>query len=354
MTILFVVPYPKGVAASQRFRVEQLLPLLENNGIAYDVASFWGKKVWEVLYKPNHHIQKMGGVFGGFVRRLILLTKLSKYDYIFIHREATPIGFPWFEWLTAKVLKKKVIFDMDDALWLPNTTDHNRFAAGLKQHDKVEKIIKWSYKISCGNKYLVQYAAKFNQNVTFLPTTVDTVNYYQNVKKQQTERVAIGWTGSHSTLPYLKMLEQVLQRLENEFDFDFIVIADVKPALKLKSLLFVPWQKETEIADLMKLNIGLMPLPETEWAKGKCAFKAIQYMALGIPTVVSAVGFNMEAVPDGVAGFICKSEGEWYLRLKKLIEDPALRSTMGAKGRAWVEQHYSVAANGATFLGLFT
>lgn len=353
MKVLFIVPYPKGVAASQRFRVEQLLPLLDQQNVSYKLASFWGKEAYTVLYKPGQVWRKAWGLLKGFSKRVLHLTELPRYDYIFIHREATPIGPPWFEWLASKMFRKKVIFDMDDALWLPNTTDHNRLAAKFKQHHKVERIIKWSHKVSCGNSFLAQYAARFNANVVLLPTTVDTTSHFTQLKQQQTEPVVIGWTGSHSTLPFLKMLEPVLLKLEEEFKFDFIVIADKEPDLKLKSLVFIPWQRKTEIQDLLKMNIGIMPLPATEWAEGKCAFKAIQYMALGIPAVVAAVGANLSAVPDGVAGFVCHTDEDWYLHLKELIQKAELRSGLGMNGRKWVEQHYSVRAYEATFLNLF-
>lgn len=352
--ILFVLPYPFGVAASQRFRVEQLLPLLDGEKLDYTIASFWDNKTWRILYKPNHVLQKGWGLLKGFTRRLLLLARLSKYDYIFIHREATPIGPPWLEWLASKVFKKKMIFDMDDALWLPNTTNANAVAAKFKQHDKVNQIMKWSYRVSCGNRYLLQYALKFNSNVVLLPTVVDTSTYYNQLKQQQTDRVVIGWTGSHSTLPFLKMIAPVLLRLEKEYDFDFIVIADKKPDINLNSLIFIPWNKQTEIQDLLKLNIGIMPLPNTEWAKGKCAFKAIQYMALGIPAVVSAVGANIDAVPNGMAGYVCSSEEDWYMRLKELLQNVQVRATMGVAGREWVEQQYAVTAHKDTFLKLFT
>ena len=354
MKVLFVVPYPLGEAASQRFRVEQFLPFLEEEHIEYRVATFWDKKTWLLLYKPGATLQKVWGLLKGVVRRFLLVTELHKYNYIFIHREATPIGPPWFEWVTSEVFKKKLIYDLDDALWLPNTTATNTIAAMFKQHHKVAHIIRWSYKISCGNKFLQKYAATYNSNLVLIPTTVDTEHYHNQVKQQHTSRVFLGWTGSHSTVPYLKIIEPVIQRLEQEFEIGFIVIADKKPDLNIRSLIFIPWQKRTEIQDLLNLNIGVMPLPETEWAEGKCAFKAIQYMASGIPAVVSAVGANTHIVQDGVTGYTCTTEEEWYLRLRALIQDAGLRESIGTEGRKRVVQQFSVEAQKRNFLKLFT
>jgi glycosyltransferase involved in cell wall biosynthesis len=352
--ILFVVPYPIGKAASQRFRVEQFLPDLEAKSISYDLSPFWDDKTWTILYKSGHTLQKIVGTIRGFVERGALLLTLTEYDYVFVHREATPIGPHWFEWLATKAFNKRLILDFDDAIWLANTTPVNAVSSKYKQHSKLAKVCSWSYKISAGNAYLQEYAKKFNQRVLYLPTTVDLNSRYNQLKNQVTERLVVGWTGSHSTLPYLKLIEQVLQKLEQKYDFDFIVIADKAPELAIKSLKFIPWQPETEIEDLLKFNIGLMPLPDTEWAKGKCAFKALQYMALGIPAVVSNVGANVEAVPNGNAGYACSTQQDWYNSIEKLIKDADLRTKMGTAGRNWVAEKYSTDVHMHTFLNLFT
>ena len=353
MKVLFVVPYPPEKAASQRFRVEQFLPYLRSQGVRYKLASFWDAETFAILYTKGRILQKVAGTLKGFLKRLLLLPQLQRYDYVFLHREATPVGPPWFEWMAAKVLRKKLIFDFDDAIWLENTSEENEPAAKYKQHYKVAKICAWSYKVSAGNYYLQHYALQFNSQAVYLPTTVDMGKYNQ-LKHQETAQVTIGWTGSHSTLPYLKLLEPVLQRLEQKHTFDFVVIADRAPDLDLRSLRFIPWRAETEVEDLLQFNIGVMPLPETAWAKGKCAFKALQYMALGIPAVVSAIGANMQAVPDGAVGYTCATEQEWYERLEQLLTSSSLRSSMGAAGSAWVAEKYSLAAYQPTFLSLFS
>ncbi|WP_187263197.1 glycosyltransferase family 4 protein [Pontibacter beigongshangensis] len=354
MKVLFVVPYPLGQAASQRFRFEQYLPQLEQKGVLIQVIPFWSSSSWRVLYQRGKIIQKIGGLLQGFLKRGLLITRLHQYDIVFIHREATPVGPPWFEWLVAKVWKKRIIFDFDDAIWLPDASVGNTIAARLKWHHKTAAICSWSYRVSCGNSYLQQYALAFNKASVLMPTTIDTRQQHKRQKQQSSQTVTVGWTGSHSTLPYLRLVEPVLQQLQQQYQFEFVVIADKAPELNLISCTYVPWRKETEVEDLLRLNIGIMPLPDTEWAKGKCAFKALQYMALGIPAVVSAVGANKSAVVDGITGFCCSTPEEWYKRLEQLILDPELRAKMGAAGRAQVEEHYSVTANTTTFLSLFS
>ncbi|QNF33820.1 glycosyltransferase [Adhaeribacter swui] len=353
MKILFVVPYPHSKAPSQRFRFEQYLEFLREKKWQFKLVPFINEPTWKILYKPGYTLQKTWGIINGFIKRFLLLFTVTRYNYIFIHREATPIGPPWFEWIVAKILKKRIIYDFDDAIWLPNTSENNKIVAGIKWHHKVSLICKWAYKISCGNTYLQNYARQYNPNAIVNPTTIDTVNLHNQVKDQNTEKVIIGWTGTHSTLKYLNQIVPVLQKLEQEYQFEFWVVSNQAPQLPVRSLVYKPWQKETEIADLLQFNIGLMPLKDDIWAKGKCAFKALQYMALGIPALVSPVGMNTEVVDDRVNGFICHTPQEWYDNLKEIICDPSLRLEMGKAARNKIQQHYAVLTNRTNFLGLF-
>jgi glycosyltransferase involved in cell wall biosynthesis len=353
--ILFLVPYPQGQAPSQRFRFEQYLDALLVAGHTYTIESFLSVATWTVLYKPGHALIKAMGIVSGFGRRLGLLLQLPVYDFIFIHREATPLGPPVLEWLLVKVFRKKIIYDFDDAIWLANTSEANRMVAGLKWHYKVASICRWAYKNSCGNTYLATYAQQFNLRSIVNPTTIDTVHLHNRVRDQSAPgRLVIGWTGTHSTLKYLDQIVPVLAQLEAEgLDFEFRVISNHPPILPLRSLTFVPWRKTTEIADLLAFHVGLMPLEDDLWAKGKCAFKALQYMALGIPALVSPVGMNTEVVQDGYNGYICATPTDWEASLRQLLGDHNLRQRLGVAARATVVERYSVQANTANFLALF-
>jgi len=260
------------------------------------------------------------------------------------------------EWLIANLLQKKIVYDFDDAIWLTNTSEANKIAAGIKWHSKVSNICKWAYKNSCGNSYLATYARQFNPNTVVNPTTIDTVNLHNKVRDQAAPgRLIIGWTGTHSTLKYLNQVVPVLAKLEAEgMDFEFRVISNQPPALSLRSLAFMPWRKETEIEDLLAFHVGLMPLEDDVWAKGKCAFKALQYMALGIPPLVSPVGMNNEVVQSGINGFVCNTPEEWERSLRSLLADASLRQKLGAAARITIEQRYSVKSNEANFLNLFS
>ncbi|GGK57789.1 glycosyltransferase family 4 protein [Rufibacter glacialis] len=351
--ILFVVPYPSHKAPSQRFRFEQYLDILNDAGYTYDTAPFLDASTWDILYKPGHTLPKVSGIVKGFLRRLILLFKIQKYKFIFIHREATPIGLPWFEWIVAKVLKKKIIYDFDDAIWMPNTSEANKIVAGLKWHHKVGQICQWAYKVSCGNTYLQTYARKFNSESFVIPTTIDTVGHHNRLKEQENEPVVIGWTGTHSTMKYLETIVPVLKKLEEKYSFLFLVISNKEPVFQLKSLRYLPWNKDSEIEDLLRMNIGVMPLVDDQWAKGKCAFKALQYMALGIPALVSPVGMNTEVVDHGINGFICDEPSQWYSALEELLVNSSRRIELGKEARMKIESTYAVTANRLNFLGLF-
>jgi len=353
--ILFLFPYPLEQAPSQRFRFEQYFAALLKQGYSIDSQSFWGEYYWKVLYKKGNTLQKAWGLLNGFGRRFRVLSRASSADIIFIHREVTPVGPPVFEWLIAKVFNKTVVFDFDDAIWLPNTSESNKIAGWLKWHSKTESICRWAWKVSVGNSYLAHYAKQFNDRVVINPTTIETEQHHRITKKikPNNDPIVIGWTGSHSTLPYLDMLWPALEQLAKDEKFTFRVISNQPPLANYLWLEFIAWNKETEIDDLAAIDIGVMPLTDDKWSKGKCGFKALQYMALEISTVASPVGVNTDIIKDGINGLMATNTEEWVFALKKLIKSTALRTQLSEEGRRTVENTYSVKANTKNFLELF-
>jgi glycosyltransferase involved in cell wall biosynthesis len=353
MKILFIVPYPKGQAPSQRFRFEQYLDVLKERGISFEMKSFLDEASFKILYKNGHHAEKLLAVVKGFIKRFLLLFSVPACDLVFIHREAAPIGPPIVEWIIAKVLRKKIIYDFDDAIWLPNTSDVNRIASGIKWHSKVSSICAYAYRVSCGNEYLHEYAGRYNKDARLNPTTIDTVNLHNTLKEQHSEKLVIGWTGTHSTIKYLDKLIPVIQKLETSFDFEFLVISNKNPEMPLRSFRYLEWKKDSEIQDLLKMNIGVMPLEEDAWSQGKCGFKALQYMALGIPALVSPVGVNNVIVDNGINGFICNGKQDWYEKLELLLKNEDKRIQLGKAAREKIVQKFSVHSNTENFLSLF-
>ncbi|UOQ67227.1 glycosyltransferase family 4 protein [Hymenobacter volaticus] len=357
MRILFIVPYPPGKAPSQRFRFEQYLDFLTQAGYSYRLAPFLSDATWAILYKPGHTLAKVLGILLGFIRRVGLLFSVPTYDYVFIHREAAPIGPPVLEWLIAKVLRKKIIYDFDDAIWMKDPAGEQTFISQLKWQQKVAQICRWAYKVSCGNAYLQAYARQFNSRAIINPTTLDTEHLHNRMRDQrQSTRPIIGWTGTHTTLRHLDLVWPVLERLEQEkYSFEFRVISNQPPDYSgLQNLTYTPWRKDTEIEDLSQFHIGLMPLVDDPWARGKCAFKALQYMSLGMPALVSPVGMNTEVVQDTYNGFVCSTTEQWYTALRQLLADQDLRAAQGAAARTTIVERYSVVSNKNNFLALFS
>jgi glycosyltransferase involved in cell wall biosynthesis len=353
-SVLFLLPYPIRKAPSQRFRVELYFRILEEEGIHFRYSSFVDEKNWEVIYKNGQIIQKLLGAVRGFIRRFYdVFVRAHSFQYIFVHREAAPIGPPVFEWLLTKIFRKKLIFDFDDAIWIPNTSAENKFVNRLKCFWKVSSICKWSYKISAGNEFLCNYARQNNPNVVYLPTCVDIELQHNAVKEHKETGVTIGWTGSHSTMKYLNILVPVFQRLEKQ-GLSFVIISDKAPDLPVSDMRFIKWSEQTEIQDLMNIDIGLMPLETDPWAEGKCGFKLIQYLSLGIPAVATPVGVNSKILQNGANGYLASTGEEWYQNLQKLAKDLHLRQEMGNRGRKFINEHYSIQANKEKFINLFT
>ena len=353
--ILILAPYPFGRVGSQRFRFEQYWDILSaRNEVRFQ--SFLDESDFNILYTEGNTFRKAFGVVKGFVRRFLLLFSLYRYDKVFIHREASPIGPPIFEWIIAKVFRKQLIYDFDDAIWLSNTSAENKIVSILKCHWKVASVCKWSWKITCGNYFLCDFAEQFNQNVVYIPTTLDLDEIYFPKSQRPISKtcLTIGWTGTHSTLKYLQAIVHVLQEIQSEIDFHFILIADKNPHLELKNYTFVPWNKKTEWEDLQKIDIGIMPLDTSEWEQGKCGFKAIQYMALGIPALASPTKANCKIIENGQNGYICSSGTEWKSTLKTLIQDAELRSFFALKGRETIETRFSKSAWAEKYEGLFS
>lgn len=364
-TIKFLVPYPYDIAPGQRFRYEQYLEILKENNFEYELLSFLDEETNKILYKKGHTLQKVTGVLKGFLRRFWHIWKARHADFVFVYREATPVGFPYVEWILTKVFTRKLIYDFDDAIWIPATSSQNKLVAFLKSPDKVKKICNWSYKISVGNEYLQKNANEFlntfansTTKAILNPTTIDLEKKH-NILHQHNpnKKPIIGWTGSHSTLIYLEMIIPILKELEQKYDFVFRVICDKNPNLdienNLKSFEFVKWNKETEIKDLSELDIGVMPLTADAWAEGKCGFKALQYMALGVPAVISPIGVNKKIINQNENGFLADTETEWKEYLSFLLENPQRRQEMGTLALKTIQNEYSVKSNRENFLALF-
>jgi len=303
----------------------------------------------KIFYSKGNYFGKVRIAIKSLFKRIKDLMRASKYDVIFIFREAIFLGTPFFEKRFAK--KSKVIFDFDDSIWVPNVSAANKMFSILKSPGKTSSIIKVSDLVFAGNEYLAGYARNFNKNVVIIPTTIDT-DEYKPVEKMMNDRVCIGWSGSITTIEHFETGVHAYTEIKKKYGDKvyFKVIGDgryINSDLGIKGL---PWKKEDELKELREIDIGIMPLPDSEWAKGKCGLKGLQYMALGIPTIMSPVGVNSEIIKDGENGFLAGSNEEWVQKLSLLIDSFELRKKIGAAGYKTVEDRYSVNANRGLYL----
>jgi len=351
--VLFIGMHRPNRSPSQRYRFEQYFSYLEENGIQCDLSYLISEKDDQVLYQGGHYLPKFRILIKSILKRRKDLLAAKNYDFIFIQREAFMTGSTYFERKLAK-LKAPLIFDYDDAIWFEDKGSHLGILSKLKRPAKTADIIGMADIVVAGNAYLAEYGSKYNANVQVIPTTIDT-KWYQPRKKGEDSQVVIGWSGSFSTIKHFEQIVPVLLKLKEKYQgkINFKVIGDATYTHKELGIQGVKWQAETEVESLQEFDIGIMPLPDEEWTRGKCGAKGLQYMGLAIPTVMSPVGVNTEIITDGVNGFLADTDEDWFRKLEKLVEFPEFRSEIGAAGRETVVARYSVEANKEKYLGLF-
>ncbi|NND94677.1 MAG: hypothetical protein HKN45_07390, partial [Flavobacteriales bacterium] len=194
--VIFLLPYPIGYGPSQRFRAEIYFGQLESNGIRFHFHSFLGEDGYQKLYKAGDLLSKILAMIKGQLRRLAILQRIREYDVVFIQREASPLGPAIIEWVIAKVLKKPIIYDIDDAIWMPNVAEANARFHWLKSFRKIDKLMSWSRTVIAGNDFLAQRALMFNRDVIVIPTIVDTVHYHSLTNHVEDKSLTLGWTGT--------------------------------------------------------------------------------------------------------------------------------------------------------------
>jgi glycosyltransferase involved in cell wall biosynthesis len=339
--VLALVPYPTCCAPGQRYRIEQWLPLLSHEGVHVRLSPFLSRRGMDVLYEPDHVAVKTREMLCGYLRRIVEALRSTTADVIFVYREVALLGPAWIERLLA--LRRPLIFDFDDAIYLADTSQANAWSRRLKLATKTATICRLAQHVTVGNEFLARFARHHAKDVTVVPSTIDT-DFYQIQPRARNRVPVIGWTGSVTTAPQLMALAPALRRLRDRLEFELLVIG-AKIDIEGLSIHHLPWRPETEPDDLRTLDVGLMPLPDDEWSRGKCGMKALQYMALGIPPVVSPVGVNATIVQDAVNGFHARSEQEWIGRLALLLGNESLRRSLGQEARRTVEESFSARAH---------
>lgn len=351
--ILIICPNPIGYAPAQRLKYEQYFKRWEDNGYELTVKPFMSEKMQSVVYKKGFFFTKVIETLKSYIQRIALLPKVKNYDIVYYFLWVTPFGPPIMEWLYCK-LSKSIIYDIDDLVYIKNTSN-TWYIDLLKGHSKPIYLMKKAGHVITCTPYLDQYVRKLNQNTTDISSTVDTEIRYKCVNKYSNDNpLTIGWSGSHSTIIHFLTIKNVLVKIQQKYPFvKFKLMGgnDVKvDGLKIESK---EWSEEIEISTLQTFDIGIYPLPNKEWVYGKSGLKAIQYMALGIPTIATAIGTNFRVIEDGVSGFLANTEEEWIEKLSLLIENPNLRKRLGEAARKKVENEFSLNANSGKYLSAF-
>jgi len=343
-TILFITPYPIE-SASERYRLYQFLPDLERAGFVCKVRPFATPRLFRAVQAEEFSAQIFYSPFCA-IRRAVDLMRLSSYDLVVIHREAFPFGCPIVEKM---VLRRhpRVIFSFDDAIHIGHRETGKTKYPGvyrLKYGPGVNEILRGCAHVIAGNRVLADHASQFNSHVTVIPTVVDTKKYAFKRPRTENDVLTIGWVGSRSTSPYLLEIEAALRRLSEAHrgKIRFRLYGHPLRKLNLVDCESRPFSLATEVEDISSFDIGIMPMPDNAWTRAKCAFKAIQYMALGIPTVVSPVGMAAEVVRPNSSGFWARTPSDWFDALNRLVGDAILRRQFAEEGRKLVEAHYSV------------
>lgn len=341
MRLLAIVPSVYDRNPSQRYRIEQWEPLLRDLGVEITYQPFEDAGLNAVLYQPGRLPEKLRLVARALKRRLADVRRAREFDAVYVLREAALLGPPVFERLIARA-GVPFIFDFDDAVFERYVSPSNGYLSYLKFPGKTRTICRLAAHVTAGNEYLADYARRVNPRVTVVPTTVDTSKYTVEGRAPN-EVPVIGWTGSYSTVQHLDTLRPALRRLARAERFRLRVVG--APGYKIDGVDVeaLAWRSETEVDDLRPLDVGVMPLPEDRWSRGKCGMKALQYMGLGVPTVCSPVGVNSSIIREGENGMLAASEDEWVAKLTRLLRDPALRARLGRAGRVTVEEKYSAA-----------
>ena len=340
LRVAFIVPYPLDRSPGQRFRFEQWLRLLPEGAVKAEIHPLFDRLAYARLYSAGSLGAKSAAAVKGLAKRVQDVVTARNVDVAFLYRETFPLG-PAV--LDAHLQRRvPVVYDFDDAIFLGDTSDANSVIAKLKMPQKIQRIIAGATITTVGNAFLAAYAKRFSDSVRVLPTTIDIEKYRPPKERSSGPLVRIGWSGSKTTSAHLETIVAVLVRALRELPIELRLIGDPDFRLPDSGRVIVKgWDPRTEIQDISAFDIGVMPLPDDDWSRGKCGLKALQYMALGVPPIVAPVGVNTDIVSNGENGLVAQSEDEWLTAIERLVADESLRRELGAAARETVEQRYS-------------
>jgi glycosyltransferase involved in cell wall biosynthesis len=352
LKVLFLTRYPVE-GASSRYRVFQYLPHFETLGVQCRVQSFMSPAMYQLSFSSGRALRKVWETGKAVLRRLAVLAGWGSYDIIYMQRELLPFGPPvverYLRWRGATLL-----FDYDDALFIHKPSRYNPLASLLRSPDKVRQLFGIAHCVIAGNDWLRDEAGKSGAWAETVEVAEDTLRIQPHAPHSNDRPVTIGWLGSTSTVKYLRLLEPVLQQIHQNYpDVQFMLMGGGE-----FSMPGVPWQVEAwsldaELTALKTYDIGLMPLPDEEWAQGKSGGKARTYMAAGVVAVCEGVGYNLELIDHGKTGFLCRGEADWYATIARLIDNPTVRQQVATAARHVVVERFSLEGQAGKLHAIF-
>ena len=351
--ILVICPYPRGVAAGQRLKYEQYFDHWRENGYDITISSFMDFSMWEIVYTPGNYIAKIFGTLRGHLRRMRDIFRISQYDIVYVFMWVTPLGTSFFERLV-RTLSKRLIYDIEDIVLKRKSNEINPLIKILKSTGKAKYLIKTADHVITSSPFLNDYCLGINKRkaCTYISSSVDTDRFLPMNPYSNDRKVTIGWTGTFSSKEYLDLLRNVFLDLNKRCDFRLRIIGNFQYELRGVDLEVIQWTKEKEIEDLQVIDIGVYPLAQDGWVLGKSGLKAIQYMALGLPTVATNVGTTPRIIQQHENGWVVKTDEEWVDALEALVKDADLRRKIGEAARATVLEKYSTHAIKSTYLSI--
>ncbi|HQQ93723.1 MAG TPA: glycosyltransferase [Bacteroidia bacterium] len=352
--VLILCAHRRGRSPSQRYRFEQYLDHLNNFGFEFEFSPLLNAEDDVLFYATGGFLRKVWILLKTVWIRVMDIRRFASFHIIFIQREAHFLGTSFFE-KRAFRSGAHVIFDFDDSIWLADTSPGNLKWQWVKRPSKFFSNLRYAHTVLAGNAYLYEKALPYNTSCRIVPTTINTQWHIPKHELRHGDRICIGWSGSLSTVKHFELLLPVLKKLRalHGHTICIRVISD-KPytcqGLDIDSQI---WSEDKEVNMLNSFDIGIMPLEDNAWSKGKCGLKALSYMACEVPVVLSPVGVNSTLIEHGHTGFLAETEEEWMHYLDLLIQDKSQRLKLGKAGRAFVEKNYSVERYKAVYLEVF-
>lgn len=354
MKVLALASYPVQAAAT-RYRLEQFVNPLAARGITLTIRPFLDSILFERVYRREAMPRTAIGLLKASLLRFKDLVAANQVDVVLVQREAMMFGPPLVEWLAARVFKRPMVLDLDDATYVPYTSPtYGSLGSALKWFSKTDDLIRWAKIVTCGNRAIAEYVSGKGATARVIPTVVD-LEVFRPAKRAVDEGpLVLGWVGTHSTFPYLESIFPVLQELAQKYRFRLKIVGAGRDQITIAGVKVenLKWQLDREVEDFQSLDVGLYPiaarLQAEQWTAGKSGFKAIQYMAVGIPYVATPVGAIAGIGERGTTHFCATSPEEWLRALETLISERERRERMGAAGRRHVTEHYDLSTQADT------